>query len=86
VDKKYNPNKEKAELAKLKFQHKQEFKGAIRELKKDAEFIARAKMEERKTKDADYKRKIDQIMGQLASQEGAMRGYDKEKKKSKRKL
>jgi hypothetical protein len=29
---------------------------------------------------------MDKIMGQLASQEGAMRGYDKEKKKSKRKL
>ena len=70
----------------MKFQHKQEFKGAIRELKKDAEFIARAKIAERKEKDTEYKKKMDKIMGQLTSQEGAMRGYEKEKKKTKRKL
>lgn len=43
-------------------------------------------MVERKQKDAEYKKKMDKIMGQLASQEGAMRGYEREKKKSKRKL
>ncbi len=73
-------------MDKLKFQYKKEMKGAIRELRKDADFISREKLQETKSKDADYKKKIDKIMGQLTAQEGAMRGYEKEKKKSRKKF
>lgn len=59
-------------------------KGAMRELRKDADFIAREKIKVTKEKDQEYKKKMDKIMGQLANQEGAMRGYEKEKKKSRK--
>ena len=73
-------------MDKLKFQHKKEMKGAIRELRRDADFISREKLKETKSKDAEYKKKMDKIMGQLTAQEGAMRGYEKEKKKSRKKF
>ncbi|KAJ3293561.1 nucleolar complex protein 14 [Borealophlyctis nickersoniae] len=85
VDKKrYDPNRERSEAAKLRFQYKKEFKGAARELRKDAAFVARRRLQEGKEKDAEYKKKMDSIMGQLASQEGAMRGYERELKKKRR--
>jgi nucleolar protein 14 len=86
VDKRYSSNPELAEMAKLKYQHKKEFRGAVRELRKDAEFLAQEKLKEIKIKDAEYKKKMDKIMGDLANQEGAMRGYEKEKKKSRTKF
>ena len=84
MDKRYTPNRDIANLSKLKFQHKKEMKGAMRELRKDADFIAREKIKVTKEKDQEYKKKMDKIMGQLANQEGAMRGYEKEKKKSRK--
>ena len=85
IDKRYHPNRDTAEMAKLKFQYKKEKKGALRELRKDADFKAREKLKDIKQKDLEYKQKIDKIMGHLASQEGSMRGYEREAKKSKRK-
>jgi nucleolar protein 14 len=52
-------------------------------LRKDSEFSARERLDEIKGKDAVYKRR-DGIMGGLANQEGAMRGYEKEKEKIKK--
>ncbi|KAJ3045949.1 nucleolar complex protein 14 [Rhizophlyctis rosea] len=82
--KRTDPNTERAQNAKLQFQYKKEFKGAVRELRKDAAFVARKRMDKQKEKDAEYKRKMDRIMGQLGSQEGAMRGYEREAKKAKK--
>lgn len=85
MDRKNNdPNRERAEQMKLKYEHKKEFKGAVRELKRDADFIATQRLKEIKAKDVEYKKKIGGIMGQLSTQEGAMRGYEREKKRSKR--
>lgn len=85
MDRKSNdPNRERAEQQKLKYEHKKEFKGAVRELKRDANFIATQKLKEIKANDEKYKKKLNGIMGQLSTQEGAMRGYEKEKKKARR--
>ncbi|KNC95834.1 uncharacterized protein SPPG_08777 [Spizellomyces punctatus DAOM BR117] len=81
--KKRDPNRERAEKAKLKNEYKKEYKGAVRELRKDAAFVARKRLVETKQRDVEYKKKMDKIMGQLASQEGAMRGYEREMKKAK---
>ena len=86
VDKRYDPDQIRAQEGKLKAEYKKEFKGAVRELRKDAAFLAREKLEKIKKGDAVYKKKMDQIVGQLAEQEGAMRGYEKAvKKKSNKK-
>ncbi|RMZ90987.1 hypothetical protein DV736_g1755, partial [Chaetothyriales sp. CBS 134916] len=50
-DRHYDPDRERAELSKLKAEHKKERKGAMRELRKDANFIAREKLREKKEKD-----------------------------------
>ncbi|KAJ3040491.1 nucleolar complex protein 14 [Rhizophlyctis rosea] len=85
IDRKRNdPNTERNNKAKLQFQYKKEFKGAVRELRKDAAFVARKRREEQKEKDVAYKKKMDKLMGQLGSQEGAMRGYEREAKKAKK--
>ncbi len=81
VDKRYDPDQIRAQEGKLKAEYKKEFKGAVRELRKDAAFLAREKLEKIKKGDAVYKKKMDQIVGQLAEQEGAMRGYEKAVKK-----
>ncbi|KAI8843220.1 nucleolar protein 14 [Chytriomyces cf. hyalinus JEL632] len=80
-DRRFDPNKERAEAKKVKAEYKKEFKGAVRELRKDGQFIARQRLEERKEKAGIYKKKMDRIMGDLANLEGAMRGYEKMNKK-----
>jgi nucleolar protein 14 len=85
LDRKSNdPNRERANKHKLDRQYTKEYRGAVRELRKDSDFVARAKLDEVKRKDGEYKKKIDGIMGGLANQEGAMRGYEKEKDKMKK--
>ncbi|KAI8851833.1 nucleolar protein 14 [Chytridium lagenaria] len=81
LDRRQDVNREQAKSKKMKAEYKKEFKGAIRELRKDGKFIARKRLEE-KTKEAQrYKKKMDSILGDLANQEGAMRGMEKMKKK-----
>lgn len=85
IDRKSNdPNRERSNKQKLDRQYIKEYRGAVRELRKDSEFIARQQLVDIKGRDAVYKKKIDGIMGQLANQEGAMRGYEKQKAKEKR--
>ncbi|XP_052249880.1 nucleolar protein 14-like [Dreissena polymorpha] len=58
------------EKQKLMNRHKKEMRGAMRELKKDTKFLAREKLREQLTKDEERKRKVREIMGGLAKQEG----------------
>ncbi|KAJ3414203.1 nucleolar complex protein 14 [Chytridiales sp. JEL 0842] len=83
-DRRFDPNKERQDLKKLQYQHKKEFKGAVRELRKDSAFIARQRLQEKQEKAAVHKKKMDSIMGALANQEGAMRGYEREMGRKKR--
>ncbi|KAJ2997871.1 nucleolar complex protein 14 [Globomyces sp. JEL0801] len=85
LDKKYDGDRARAEDSKAKAEYRKEFKGAIRELRKDAAYLGREKLERTKEKDRQYKKKMDKIKGSLAEQEGAMRGYEKLAKKDKKK-
>ncbi|TPX58020.1 hypothetical protein PhCBS80983_g03428 [Powellomyces hirtus] len=78
-----DPDRARATAAKLKFEYKKELKGAVRELRKDASFVNRKRTATLKQADAAYKSKMDKILGGLANQEGAMRGYERELKKAK---
>ena len=82
----YDLNKDRVESQKLKVEHRKETKGAIRELRKDGQFIARQRLQERQDKAVEHKKKMDVIMGNLANQEGAMRGYEKEAGKKRKKF
>ncbi|KAI9103840.1 nucleolar protein 14 [Phlyctochytrium arcticum] len=88
LDRKSNPahmsaqQRDLVQTQKLKAEHKKEQKGAVRELRKDAVFLARERLRKQKEGDAAYKKKMDKIVGQLASQEGAMRGYERDMEKA----
>lgn len=84
-DKHYDPDRERADLAKLKAEHKKERKGAMRELRKDANFMAREKLRLKKEKDAAYEKKYKRLVSEIQGEEGhESKLYEKEKAARKR--
>lgn len=84
-DKHYDPDRERAELAKLKKEHKKERKGAMRELRKDANFMAREKLRVKKAKDEAYDKKFKRLVAEIQSEEGReSNAYDREKEARKK--
>ncbi|KAI9870654.1 MAG: nucleolar complex protein 14, partial [Watsoniomyces obsoletus] len=57
-DRHYDPDRQRAEISKLKAETKKERKGAMRELRKDANFVAREQLREKKAKDEAYEKKF----------------------------
>ncbi|PKX90924.1 snoRNA-binding rRNA-processing protein NOP14 [Aspergillus novofumigatus IBT 16806] len=81
-DKHYDPNRERAELNRLKAEFKRERKGAMRELRKDANFIAREKLREKKERDAEYEKKYKRLVAEIQNEEGReANAYEREKRK-----
>ncbi|KAH6646426.1 nucleolar protein 14 [Truncatella angustata] len=81
----YDPDRERAELNKLKAEHKKERKGAMRELRKDANFMAREKLRIKKVKDAAYEKKFKRIVSDIQNEEGRESNeYAREKAQRKR--
>ncbi|KAK3817642.1 MAG: Nop14-like protein [Benniella sp.] len=85
LDKHYDPDVERAQSHKLKAQVKKEKKGAIRELRKDAQFIAREKLRAQREKDAEYNAKIKGIMSGLEADQGEKNAEARMKKLQKAK-
>lgn len=84
-DKHYDPDRERAELAKLRAEHKRERKGALRELRKDANFTAREKLRLKKAKDAAYEKKYKRLVAEIQGSEGReANAYEREKAQRKR--
>lgn len=80
-DKHYDPNRERAELNRLKAEYKRERKGAMRELRKDANFITREKLREKKERDAEYEKKYKRLIAEIQNGEGReANAYEKEKR------
>ncbi|KAL2824526.1 nucleolar protein 14 [Aspergillus cavernicola] len=69
-DKHYDPNRDRAELNRLKADYKREKKGAMRELRKDANFVAREQLREKREKDAEYERKYKRLVAEVQNEEG----------------
>ncbi|KAJ5782219.1 RRNA maturation protein (Nop14) [Penicillium paradoxum] len=79
-DKHYDPDRERAESNRLKKELKRERKGAMRELRKDASFIAREKLREKKERDSEYEKKYKRLVAEIQSQEGrAANEYERER-------
>ncbi|KAF9328765.1 nucleolar complex protein 14 [Podila minutissima] len=70
LDKHYDPDVERSQAHKLQVQYKKEKKGAIRELRKDAQFVAREKLRVQREKDTAYNAKIKGIMSGLEADQG----------------
>lgn len=83
----YDPDIERAQLSKLKAEHKKERKGAMRELRKDANFIAREQLREKKEKDDAYEKKFKRLVAEIQGEEGReAKEYEREKKRRKGKF
>lgn len=67
---KQGSTKEEQERKRLIHKHKREFKGAVREIRKDNQFLARMQLSEIMERDAERKRKVKQLFNSLATQEG----------------
>ncbi|KAE8350768.1 nucleolar protein 14 [Aspergillus coremiiformis] len=80
-DKHYDPNRERAEANRLKAEYKRERKGAMRELRKDANFIAREKLREKKERDTEYEKKYKRLVAEVQNEEGReANAYEKERR------
>jgi nucleolar protein 14 len=80
-DKHYDPDRERADAAKLKKEYKRERKGAVRELRKDANFIAREQLRDKKEKDAEYEKKYKRLVAEIQGEEGhEAKEYEREKR------
>ncbi|KAI1779992.1 Nop14-like protein [Hypoxylon cercidicola] len=84
-NKHYDPDRDRAELAKLRAEHKKERKGAMRELRKDASFMAREQLRIKKAKDAAYEKKYKRLVAEIQGEEGReANAYEREKQMRKR--
>jgi nucleolar protein 14 len=81
-NKHYDPDKERSEAAKLAKEYRREKKGAMRELRKDANFIARESLREKKEKDRAYETKYKRLVAEIQGEEGREKNvYEREKRK-----
>ncbi|EXJ74227.1 uncharacterized protein A1O5_02522 [Cladophialophora psammophila CBS 110553] len=86
-DRHYDPDRHRAELSKLKAEHKKERKGAMRELRKDANFIARQQLQEKKRRDEEYEKKYKRLVAEIQGEEGhEAKAYERERRKRKGKF
>jgi nucleolar protein 14 len=81
-DKHYDPDKERSDAKKLQHEYKRERKGALRELRKDANFIAREQLKEKRERDAEYEKKYRRLVAEVQNEEGAAaKDYDRQREK-----
>ena len=85
-NKHYDPDKERSDAIKLQKEYKREKKGALRELRKDANFIARERLRDKREKDRAYEIKYNRLVAEIQHEEGReANAYEKEKRSRKRK-
>ncbi|KAI9019059.1 nucleolar protein 14 [Hyaloraphidium curvatum] len=81
ADRRYDPNRERQQNKKLQVQYKKEFKGAMREVRKDTTFVHRQRLAEIKEKDAAYKKKMSRVMGVISQEAGEINKAERMGKK-----
>jgi nucleolar protein 14 len=83
-EKHYDPDRERAESAKLRAEYKKEKKGEMRAIRKEASFLAREKLRAKKERDEAYEKKYKRIVADIQGEEGrAANEYEREKQKRK---
>ncbi|KAH0616333.1 hypothetical protein JD844_027369 [Phrynosoma platyrhinos] len=76
---KQESNKKEQERKRLIHKHKRELKGAVREIRKDNQFLARMQLAEIVERDSERKRKVKQLFSSLAQQEGDWKAMKRKK-------
>ncbi|CAL1700247.1 unnamed protein product [Somion occarium] len=79
-----DPDHERNEAAKLRTQYKQEKKGAIRELRKDARFLAAEQQKKQKEKDRAYNDKLKRVFGSIEGERAEQKALEREKEREKK--
>ncbi len=79
-----DPDHERNEAAKVRAQYKQERKGAIRELRKDARFLAGEQQKKQKEKDKSYNDRMKRVYGSLEGERAEEKVMEREKMKDKK--
>jgi nucleolar protein 14 len=79
-----DPDHERNETAKLRNQYKQERKGAIRELRKDARFLAGVEQEKQREKDRSYSERMKRVFGSIEGERAEEKAMEREKAREKR--
>ncbi|KAJ3893454.1 nucleolar protein 14 [Lentinula edodes] len=79
-----DPDKERNEASKLRNEYKKERKGAIRELRKDARFLAGVQQAQQKEKDKGYSERMKRVFGSLESERAEEKAMEREKAKEKK--
>ncbi|KAK2465987.1 hypothetical protein APHAL10511_001628 [Amanita phalloides] len=79
-----DPDHERNEAAKLRRQYKQERKGAIRELRKDARFLAGVTLQKQLDKDRAYNERMKRVFGSMEGERAEEKAMEREKLKDKR--
>nr|XP_039258830.1 nucleolar protein 14-like [Styela clava] len=69
----------KREKDRLQHRYKRELKGAVREIKKDARFIAREQLNEQIEKDKERAAKVKRLYGFLSNQEGEVKKINRKR-------
>ncbi|XP_011642676.1 nucleolar protein 14 [Pogonomyrmex barbatus] len=69
--------KEKAEREKLLHKYKREFKGAVREIKRDRDFLVKVQIAKQIKNDAERKRKVNEIFREAAIQQNEFKKIKK---------
>ena len=75
---------EAVQASKLRKQYKQERKGAIRELRKDARFLAGVEQEKQREKDAAYAQNLKRAYTSIESERAEEKAMEREKAREKR--
>ncbi|KAF8272106.1 nucleolar protein 14 [Lactarius quietus] len=79
-----DPDHERQEAAKLRKQYKEERKGAIRELRKDARFLATVEQERQREKDKSYHERMKKVFGNIEVERAEEKALEREKAREKR--
>jgi len=69
------------EKQKLRYKYKKEFKGAVREIRKDNQFLAKQKLQEQLERDAERTRRVKEIEHMLSNQQAETNAMNRKKRK-----
>jgi len=76
-------DKAKNEYDKLKYKVKREMKGAVKEIRKDSQFLAKQQLGEQLSKDVTRKRKVKELTNHLENERREIKELERGSKKSK---
>ncbi|KAF8305377.1 Nop14-like protein [Clavulina sp. PMI_390] len=82
--KRSDPDSARNEASKLKAEYKKEHKGAMRELRKDARFLAEEQTRRQLETEAGYKKRMAQVHGSIQVERAEEKAMDRMKQKEKR--